>query len=246
LPALLAILLTAGIAVLHRFDSWLPPRIGSGWNSARVPVRAADFVREAGLAGKRFNGYADGGYLEWALPEQPGFADARVQAYPDSFWRDFQQAEKSGRNFRAWMDALGVEWAVATRVRERLGGLGLFNSPDWALVHWDSISEVWVARKAARLKPVIDKYEYRHFRPYGSIVAQLDKVPRDEIEAFAAEIDRYQRISPEDPFAQLVRCGLATRAGSAAAQAICDAAQQTGHPSVLALLPKARAVSRAP
>jgi hypothetical protein len=246
MPALLAVLLAAGIGALHRFDNWLPPRIEAGWHIERVPVRAAAFVREAGLSGRRFNGYTDGGYLEWALPEQARFADSRVQAYPASFWRDFQEAEKSGRDFRAWLEALGVEWGVATRVRERLGGFRLFNSPEWALVHWDPISEVWVARKVARLQPVIDKYEYRHFRPYGSVVAQLDKVPRDQIGAFAAEIDRYQRISPEDPFAQLVRCGLATRAGSAAAQAICDAAQQTGHPSVLALLPKARAVSRAP
>jgi hypothetical protein len=193
-----------------------------------------------------FNGMTDGGYLALALPDQPVFCDARVQAYPESFWSAFQDAEKSAPAFRAWIDSLGVEWAVVTRVRERLSGFRFFNAPPWALVHWDAQSELWVRRSVDRLRPVVERYEYKHFRPYGSIVAQLAEVPRAQIPAFAAEVDRYEQTSPGDPFAALVRCGLATRAGSPAARALCDAAEASGHGVVVALVAKARALPVAP
>lgn len=51
--------------------------------------RAAEFIRERGVAGPIFNNYDIGGYLIYHLyPKLPVFVDNRPEAYPVSFFRD--------------------------------------------------------------------------------------------------------------------------------------------------------------
>ena len=245
-PALLTVLAMLGVALAIQFGQWLPPVFSASWNEERLPVRAAAFAKAAGLAGRRFNAFSDGGYLEHALPDQPSFADGRVQAYPESFWKRFQAAERTPAGLRAWLDELGVDWAIALRRSERLAGFSSFDDPKWALVHWDLTSEVWIRRERPALAAAVARFEFKHFRPYGSIVAQLGSLQRSAIAPFLAEVDRYAATSPEDPLPHLVRCGLAVRAGNALAGPLCDRAEATGSPLVLALLPRARTLAVAP
>ncbi len=45
------------------------------------PVKAVQFIRQAGLAGPMLNEYVWGGYLIWALPEHPTYVDGRTDIF---------------------------------------------------------------------------------------------------------------------------------------------------------------------
>jgi len=127
----------------------------------------------APVAAAVVNSFRDGGYLEYAL-EQPAFLDGRIFAWPAEFFSQLQSAEADRGRYQAWMRELGAEWAIATRRVERLGGFRLFHaSPDWALVYWDGLNEVFLRRDVPRFAPIIAKAEYRYFRPYGSILGNV-------------------------------------------------------------------------
>ncbi|HLL54462.1 MAG TPA: hypothetical protein VK447_12995 [Myxococcaceae bacterium] len=148
-------------------------RIAPEFDPTQLPVRAAAFARSEGITGRLVNSFRDGGYLEYAL-EQPAFLDGRIFAWPAEFFSQLQSAEADRGRYQAWMRELGAEWAIATRRVERLGGFRLFHaSPDWALVYWDGLNEVFLRRDVPRFAPIIAKAEYRYFRPYGSILGNV-------------------------------------------------------------------------
>jgi len=223
--ALVASLFFVVCLASRRADRWpLTMRLSPQWNESLVPVRVAKFVQEEKLSGPHFNSFSDGGYLEYAVPELPAFLDARVQAYPAELLRELQEAERTRAGFDRFLRAHGVEWAITTRIRERLGGFRLLDQPGWALVYWDEIDEVWVRRDVPRLEPLVDELEYRYFRPYGSIVAGIAHVPQEDLPRLWRELDRYERTSPNDPFALIVRCGAARRLALEGAEVVCAAA----------------------
>jgi hypothetical protein len=225
LSALIASLFFVVCLASRRADRWpVTMRLSPSWNESLVPVRVAKFVQEQKLSGRHFNSFSDGGYLEYALPDLPAFLDARVQAYPTELLSDLQEAERTRAGFDRFLHAHGVEWAITTRIRERLGGFRLLDQPGWALVYWDAIDEVWVRRDVPRLEPLVRELEYRYFRPYGSIVGGVAHVPQEGLPRLWRELDRYERTSPNDPFALIVRCGAARRLALAGAEVVCAAA----------------------
>ena len=189
----------------------LPP-LGPRWNSRLLPVRAAQFLDATSLGTRGYNAFRDGGYLEYARPGVPAFVDGRVQAVPEEAWRTLQESEKSPEAFRAHLHSLGCEWAMATRVRERIGGYGLLHdAPEWALVYWDDVSEIYVRRDLLG-----GRFEYRWFHPWGHVLSAPD------LRALLAEVARFQRTTPYDAFAAVVRCGALTRLGAPEAAQACD------------------------
>jgi hypothetical protein len=221
-------------------------RFSPTWNAAALPVRAAIFLQENGIAGPGFNALRDGGYLEMARPGVPTLIDGRLQAIPQEAWQDLQEAEKSPATFQAHLQALGCEWAIATRVRERLGGYRLLNGPLWALVYWDDASEVFLRRDVPRFAALREQLEYRRFRPYGAIVGSVEKLDREGLQELLGEIERFERTSPGDPFALLERCAALTRLQAAARTQACDEAAARAPPPVAGLVAKARALQAAP
>jgi len=221
-------------------------RPSASWDAALLPVRAARFLEENAIAGPGFNALRDGGYLEMARPTVPSFIDGRLQAIPQEAWEELQEAEKSPATFQALLISLGCEWAIATRVRERLGGYRLLNGPLWALVYWDDASEVFLRRDVPRFAALRERFEYRHFRPYGAIVGAVEKLDREGLRELLGELERFARTSPGDPFALLDRCAALTRLQAAERTAACDEAQARAPPSVLGLVAKARALQAAP
>jgi hypothetical protein len=225
LAVLVASLFVIVSLVSRRADRWpFTMRIAPTWNESLVPVRVAKFVREQTLSGPHFNSFSDGGYLEYALPDLPAFLDARVQAYPAELLRDLQDSERTRAGFDRFLRTHGVEWAITTRIRERLGGFRLLEQPGWALVYWDEIDEVWLRRDVPRLEPLVRELEYRYFKPYGSIVGGVAHVAQEDLARLWHELDRYERTSPSDPFALIVRCGAARRMALEGADVVCQAA----------------------
>jgi hypothetical protein len=189
-------------------------RISPAFDETQLPVRAAAFARREGITGRLVNSFRDGGYLEYAL-DQPAFLDGRIFAWPPEFFSQLQRAEADKSRYQGWLKELGAEWAIATRRMERLGGFRLFHAtPEWALVYWDGLNELYLRRDVPRFAPVIAREEYRYFRPYGSILGNVVSTAPAELPAYVAEVERYQRTSPDDPFAALVKCALARRQGA--------------------------------
>ena len=166
-----------------------------------------------------------------------------MQAYPIDLLRDLQEAEHSRPKFDAFLRARGAEWAITTRIRERLGGYRLLDQPGWALVYWDDIDEVWLRRDVPRLQPLIASLEYHHFRPYGTIVGSVAQLPTDELQTLWREIDRFEMTSRGDPFALIVRCGAARRLALPDAEAFCRwASEAAPSPEARLLASKAGAL----
>jgi hypothetical protein len=245
-PAGAAAALLAG-ASLRLDRTALAMRLSPVWDATVLPVRAARFLEENRISGPGFNAFRDGGYLEMARPGSKAFIDARVQAYPTEAWRALQQAEQSAPAFQAWLESAGCEWAIATRVRERLGGYRLIHGPRWALVYWDDASEVFVRRDVVRFAELLQRLEYRHFRPFGgSIVGSVEKLQRPELEQLVREIERFGQTSPGDPLALLERCAALTRLGAADRGPACDDAAARVPAAATPLLAKVRSLQAAP
>jgi hypothetical protein len=244
-PAGLVAMVVAGLSL--RLDrTALALNVSPSWDLSVLPVRAARFLDEHRIDGPGFNAFRDGGYLAMARPGVPAFIDGRVQAVPAEAWRDIQEAEKSPALFQAYLERIGCEWAIATRVRERLGGYRLLNGPNWALVYWDEASEIFLRRDVPRFAALRDQLEYRHFRPYGAIVRAVEGLDRAGLVELLREIERFERTSPGDPFALIDRCATLTRLRDPVASKACDEATARAPPVVAQLVVKARSLEAAP
>jgi hypothetical protein len=196
------------------------------FHEQRLPVRAVDFVRAERLDGRFFNSFGDGGYLEWMLPEFPAFQDARPMAFSPDFFARERAAHRSPQDFRRWLSEWGVEWALVSRTEQFLSGLGMMESPEWALIYWDEKSELYVRRDVARFASLISRFEYRRFRPTGDFIRGLPTASREELSSWLGEIERFQRTAPLVVEASLLRCGLLRRLGAAEQSEFCEKAER--------------------
>ncbi len=220
---LAGVALTLACAASHRADRIFLARHRPDWNPKALPVRAAAFARARGIEGRMFNAYDHGGYLEWAW--FPAFVDGRVQCYPPDFFPAFYRASHGPAQFQAWLRSLDVEWAIPSRVSPWLSGRDLLDGPDWALVYWDDLNEVFLRRDVARFAPIIYELEYKFLRPHGPMVGAVEKLTPQELPLLLREIDRFDRTTPDDPFSLLVRCATLTRLSSPDAPRVCNEAE---------------------
>lgn len=219
-----AVPLVVGVALLivrWPFYSFLQVR--PAFDEQTLPVRAAQFIEAKGVAGRGYNALRDGGYLEWRLPAMKWFQDTRLQAYPDSFFQAEQIAEQSAVGLRHWAAGRGAEWAIASRLPERMAGYSQFESPEWALIYWDQTSEVWLRRDVPRFEPLIKQYEYRHFRPLKAPEIATITVP--DLIAWDAELQRFEENGADFPPAAIIHCGVLKRLGGSSDD-ICARAER--------------------
>jgi hypothetical protein len=206
-PLLAAVLLLsagAGIPVLRR--ERLFERIDS--TDKRRPEDASAFLRanETPLAAlKMFNSWNYGAYLGGALaPAYKIFMDGRY-IFSDQL-ADFRAAARTPRNWRDFLDSAGVGLVVMepsiveTRMKVpsaetevwRPVDAGYMPSRDWALVYWDSKTNVWV-RRAAVSAEWLKTREFRYLRPgdlqFLTLAVLSGAAPRGEV---LAEIARHE------------------------------------------------------
>ncbi len=129
LPALNAVL--AGVIALLLVLSlpWvkpalgLPPQLGA-LVDPQTPVAAVERLRlDPQRPARLFHAMSYGSYLIWAAPEQPVWADPRIELYPLEQWRDYQLLNS----------ALEVERLLAAY---EVDGLLLSNTEQEPLVAW--------------------------------------------------------------------------------------------------------------
>lgn len=223
-----AALLACGAAVVFTAPALAEARVGTGFDTRWIPVRAVEFARQARLDGKVWNGFNDGGYLEWALPEVPAYQDARVLAYDAEFFHAQQRAEASPEDFDSYLSDHGVEWVLTTNLPADLSGNGLVRGDKWALVYWDDLSEIYVRRDVPRFAGVVARDEYRSLSPWKSAEQLVDLARGGDpasAEALERELDRFEATSPHHPVGRLLRCAVATRLGRDAAGQACAEAK---------------------
>jgi hypothetical protein len=203
----------AGILCLFPIKAiWNPPLYKVSWH--KFPVGACAFVQRVGLAGKLYNTYHFGGYIQWILgPRQKTFMDGRYLSFPLAIEKsnDFRNLLITGQA-TAWKQRLAaydIEIAIVeyyntfwelfqshTKTPEALYSDRLFPLPEWALVYWDDTALVFV-RRQTKWAPLIQAHDYRAFKPYrtdrfSSPLMQTD----DFVKALRSELLRHREEVP--------------------------------------------------
>ena len=157
---------------------------GGGFGiNATLPVAGTDFLDEHRPPGHLFN-YPDafGSYLTWRLaPEVPVFLDGRNDVFFE-VWKEFDQASQRQADWREFLERydmgqalvgyLGVLQPVTLmdlgsgqpRTVHRPWAANHFPRREWALVHWDDHSMVYVRRREENAE-LLERFEDRHLYP---------------------------------------------------------------------------------
>jgi len=124
--------------------------------NAILPVKAADFVRNAGITGHMFNSYNYGGYLIYRLyPDQKVFIDGRADMYGDDFVNEYVKIAKVQPGWEQAFDKYNIDYVI-TGINEPLPQL-LRVRGDFRLVYADGHHSVLV-RNVPRYADIIAKY----------------------------------------------------------------------------------------
>ena len=117
-------------------------RFGLGWNRLALPIEAAEYVRAARPSGRMLNHLNFGGFLMWATRE-PVFIDGRLELTGEAFYEEYRRALDSPAGLEAAVARWQIGWIVFPfRLRPDLLA-HLSRSPDWELVHVDSVAAIF-------------------------------------------------------------------------------------------------------
>jgi len=107
-----------------------------------LPVNAVEYLRENPPEGNMFNSYNWGGYLMWALPDEPVFVDGRTDLYGDAFLQRWLRTATGGDDWREMI----TEYDIGFTVIETGSGLAnnLADEPGWRLAYSDSMASIYV------------------------------------------------------------------------------------------------------
>lgn len=113
-------LVLALAAVAAKASTVLPEAVNTRQFQASLPVGAVEYMKAQQPEGQMFNSYNWGGYLIWALPEYPVFADGRTDLYGDEVlgeWLRIANAEPGWEQALAARDVrlvlLEPGWALS-------------------------------------------------------------------------------------------------------------------------------------
>jgi len=124
--------------------------------NAILPVKAADFIKSAGITGHMFNSYNFGGYLIYRLyPDQKVFIDGRADLYGDAFVNEYIRITKLQPGWEQAFDKYDIDYVV-TGISEPLSQL-LRVRGDFRLVYADEHHSVLV-RNVPQHADIIAKY----------------------------------------------------------------------------------------
>lgn len=141
------------------------------------PVRAADRLKESGLAGNIYNPDQFGGFLIWSFyPDRRVLTDGRNELYHE-FIPEYARARVDSRAWRALLQRYRIDLAVdeyrppldvidamTGRHRSMPASLAYFPRREWALVAYDEAGMVF-ARRSAFSEDLIARYELRGVVP---------------------------------------------------------------------------------
>ncbi len=155
---------------------------GFGIEPDHFPEQAAELLAQHAEIGPLFNDFAIGGYMLWRLyPPRQVFIDGRMELRPEIL-REIAVARSSNHEWNALMERYGTSGALV-RIDERrrpvvepddsgvprvvghsTANALLFPIEDYALVHWDDYSMLFLRRAAPQPRALMAR-EYRCVQP---------------------------------------------------------------------------------
>ena len=137
------------------------------WNTAGLGLEAGDadlaeFLHTNHIAGKVFNGFANGAYLIHYLPEQKVYIDSRPEAYPAAFVRDdYTRALQNEDAWRRIVAMYDLDFICFIQMNREEGQFILrrLQDPEWAAVR--AASDVVLVRRKPQFADVIAKHQLR-------------------------------------------------------------------------------------
>ncbi len=166
---------------------------GFGRDPKHYPERALDFLWTQNVRGPIFNTDVWASSLLWRGRGKrfPVFVDARLEAYPESFWKaSYYRVLQAVPGWEGVLDQYDVRCALLRRLPHQVDdGIGrtLWEHPDWGLAYWDDYALIYVKRASGswRNDEVLKAWEFTSFNPrQPEDVRDLpaDALPRAEIE----------------------------------------------------------------
>jgi tetratricopeptide (TPR) repeat protein len=151
--AALCLGLAWSVATNRFFERWPSERhFGSGPIPHYFPEAAARFVDEAGLSGRVFHAFRDGGFLIDAWKgRRPVFIDGRNEPYLHGVLEEYLAAAGSPAAFEEAARRHGIDVVLWSHGRAIAGGAllaHLARGDGWRLVHLDPAAAVFVRRDA--------------------------------------------------------------------------------------------------
>ena len=138
------IVILVSLAALLKCGIALSPQMIDKAQQQTVPVRAVEWMKQNHAAGPIYNSYAWGGYLVWALPEEPVFVDGRTDVY-DEFLPQYVQVMFVRPGWQDVLDRHGVRLALTER--DSLLATMLATQPGWRPVYRDDQAAVFVRER---------------------------------------------------------------------------------------------------
>lgn len=110
---------------------------------AGSPVKAVEFMQRHHFSGPMINDYAYGGYLIWAVPNQPVFIDGNADVFEwTGVLSEFGRWAMLQENPNILLDKYGVRFCVLARTAPMAQVLPLL--PNWKSVYSDNMSTIFV------------------------------------------------------------------------------------------------------
>lgn len=144
----LAILLVASLRVVT--GAWYlsnrsPVRLNVGYESGKIPVKAASFVEQHNLKGYGFNTLNAGGALLLNAGSHKIFIDGRNEVTNEDFLLEYLRVSQP-EHFQRFADDSKIEYCVVTHQDSIKLSRMLISSPLWKLVYYDESAIVVVKR----------------------------------------------------------------------------------------------------
>jgi len=181
---------------------WLFP-FGFGKDPRHYPERAIDFLFAQNIRGPLFNTDLWASSLLWRDHGNrfPVFVDARLEAYPESFWRDvYYRVLQAAPGWEEVLDRYGVQFALLRRqggeTDDRIG-TALWEHPEWGVAYWDDYALIYLRRdsKAARNREALASWEFTSFDPRRP--DRVGELPVPALERAEQEIQRLVDWNPD-------------------------------------------------
>ncbi|MCA9751691.1 MAG: tetratricopeptide repeat protein, partial [Gemmatimonadetes bacterium] len=200
--AVLALVIAGGLfAGVRASQGWMFP-FGFGRDPKHYPEHALDFLWSQNVRGPIFNTDLYASALLWRgkTTRFPVFVDARLEAYPEDFWRDvYYRVLQAAPGWQDVLDRYGVRCALLRREGGQSDdGIGnaLWDSPAWGLVYWDDQVLIYLKRDGPeRNREVLATWEFDAFNPRRP--SSVNDLRDEDLKSAETELARLVEWNPE-------------------------------------------------
>ena len=134
------LLLLIVMGVFLKISLILPANANWKYLAATYPVDAVQHLEQKPPEGRLFNSYNWGGYITWALPEEPVYIDGRADLYGDEMINQWLKVVSAGEGW----DVVLNQWQVSTVIVEPNWPVSSYlHATGWRLIHEDDVAVVF-------------------------------------------------------------------------------------------------------